>query len=412
MNKTLTLNNEFDELTINYIKNANIDYRKTKGQYFTPKSIREELLRKLPPINKFIKILDPACGTGEFLLSASKYFKNAGLFGWEIDENLVTICKKLVPEAKLELIDSLTKNSKNEFDYVIGNPPYFEFRPSNEIRSNYKEVLNGRVNIFNLFIKLGLDLIKENGYLAYVVPPSMNNGAYFNKLRDYIVKHSNIEHLSILKSPKLFHEAQQTVMLLVLKKTKNKQSFVFNKNGITLFTEKPDYLKKIFRGKKTLKELNYTVRTGKLVWNQNKKFLTQDSKKGKLLIWAKNIASAGLKIPLKNRPQYVITNNYDVGPAIVVNRIVGSVGNSQLKAAIIPKGLKFIAENHVNVIYPPKTNSRLNIVGNKNKIYNINLEELAFQLNSKEKSSLLLYLTGNTQISKSELENLFPFDVS
>ena len=64
-------------------------------------------------------------------------------------------------------------------------------------------MLNGRTNIFNLFIKLGLDLVKENGYVAYVVPPSMNNGAYFNKLREYIIKHSNIESLSILKSPKI-----------------------------------------------------------------------------------------------------------------------------------------------------------------------------------------------------------------
>ena len=410
MIKNDLLLNEFEELTIDYIKNANLDYRKSKGQYFTPKSIREELLRKLPLNQKKIKILDPACGTGEFLLSASKFFNKAELYGWDIDKKLIEISSKISPKAKLELADSLTKNVKEEFDIVIGNPPYFEFQPNEDIKNRYKEVLNGRTNIFNLFIKLGLDLVKENGYVAYVVPPSMNNGAYFNKLREYIIKHSNIESLSILKSPKLFHGAQQTVMLLVLKKTKNKHDYIFKKNGITIFTERPNHLLNAFKGKKTLKELNYSVKTGRLVWNQNKSLLTNDPEAGTLLIWAKNITSTGLKLHLKDKLQYVKSNNHDIGPAIVVNRIVGSIGNSQLKAAMISEGVRFIAENHVNVIYPPDKNEQLNFILANGKNSNISLEEITSQLNSKEKIDLLQYLTGNTQISKNELESLFPID--
>ncbi|MEK7110021.1 MAG: N-6 DNA methylase [Patescibacteria group bacterium] len=403
--------NEFEKLTIDYINSANLDYRKSKGQYFTPKSIREELLRKLPINQKKIKILDPACGTGEFLLSASKFFNKAELYGWDIDKKLIEISSKISPKAKLELTDSLTKNVKEKFDIVIGNPPYFEFQPSEDIKNRYKEVLNGRTNIFNLFIKLGLDLVKKNGYVAYVVPPSMNNGAYFNKLREYIIKHSNIESLSILKSPKLFHGAQQTVMLLILKKTKNKQDYIFKKNGITIFTERPNHLLNAFKGKKTLKELNYSVKTGRLVWNQNKDLLTNDPEAGTLLIWAKNITSTGLKLHLKDKFQYVKSDNHDIGPAIVVNRIVGSIGNSQLKAAMISEGVRFIAENHVNVIYPPDKNEQLNFILANGKNSNISLEEITSQLNSKEKIDLLQYLTGNTQISKNELEKLFPLDM-
>lgn len=403
--------NEFEELTIDYINSANLNYRKSKGQYFTPKSIREELLKKLPLNQKKIKILDPACGTGEFLLSASKFFNKADLYGWDIDKKLIEISSKISPKAKFELTDSLTSNIKEKFDIVIGNPPYFEFQPNEDIKNRYKEVLNGRTNIFNLFIKLGLDLVKENGYVAYVVPPSMNNGAYFNKLREYIIKHSNIESLSILKSPKLFHGAQQTVMLLVLKKTKNKHDYIFKKNGITIFTERPNHLLNAFKGKKTLKELNYSVRTGRLVWNQNKSLLTNNPKEGVLLIWSKNITSNGLRIPLKDRLQYVKSKDYDLGPAIVVNRIVGSVGNGQLKANIIPEGMKFLAENHVNVIYPPVINQQLNLI-TSNKIADfLSLEEITHQLNSKQKIEVLQYLTGNTQISKNELENLFPFKI-
>jgi len=253
-------------------------------------------------------------------------------------------------------------------------------------------------------------LVKENGYVAYVVPPSMNNGAYFHKLREYIMKYSNIEYLSIQKSPKLFHGAQQTVMLLILKKTKNKGDFIFQKNGITIFTEKPDHLIKNFKNKKTLKELNYSVRTGRLVWNQNKNLLTHNQKEGVLLIWSKNITSDGLKIPIKNKFQYIKSVDYDTGPAIVVNRIVGSVGSSQIRAAIISEGTKFLAENHVNVIYPPNKFNQLRF-DVPNFIDSLSLEAIVNQLNSKEKVGLLQYLTGNTQVSKNELEKLFPFDI-
>lgn len=410
MPKIIRLQNEFEPLTIDYLKNVDLTYRKAQGQYFTPKSIREELICNLPLKQKNIKILDPACGTGEFLLSASKFFKKAKLYGWDIDKNLIDISRKISPEAELEVGDSLIKNVKEKFDIVIGNPPYFEFQPYDGIKNRYEEVINGRVNIFNLFIKLGLDLVKENGYVAYIVPPSMNNGVYFKKLREYIIKNSNIEYLSIIKSPKLFHEAQQTIMLLILKKTKNKQDYIFKKNGITIFTEKPNCLTKAFHGKKTLKELNYKVKTGRLVWNQNKDKLINDPDKGILLIWAKNITSTGLNLHLKDKPQYVSIKNFDTGPAIVVNRIVGSVGNSRLRATIIPKGKKFIAENHVNVIYPPDKNKQLNFISTDSKNTVISLEEITNQLNSKEKIEVLQYLTGNTQVSKNELEKLFPID--
>ena len=105
------------------------------------------------------------------------------------------------------------------------------------------------------------------------------------------------------------------------------------------------------------------------------------------------------------------SNNHDIGPAIVVNRIVGSVGNSQLKAALVRKGIKFLAEYHVNVIYPPEKNEQLNFILNNGENSSISLEKITSQLNSKEKIDLLQYLTGNTQISKNELEKLFPLDM-
>jgi len=405
---------EFSEETIKYMNTADIDYRKSLGQYFTPKSIREELLSRLPTKIKNPKILDPACGTGEFLVSTQKYFDNPELHGWDIDKNLIKISKTLNPKANIENIDSLQNNDYNKFDFVIGNPPYFEFSPSQKIKDKFGEIINGRTNIFSLFIYQGIKWLKDGGYLAFVVPPSMNNGAYFQKLRNFIVKNANIEYIQILKDPKLFHGALQSIMLIILKKGKSRGDYLFKKNEILIFSEGVKHLKKIFKNRTTLKDLNFGVKTGRLIWNQNKKLLTNNHDEGIPLIWAHNIESGKLNFPLhkEGKPQYVKTENYDTGPAVVVNRITGSINSMRLKAAFIPIGMKFIAENHVNVIYPPSKESQLNFrFADNSKQIKLPLEGIVKQLSSEEKLGVIKNITGNTQISKTELENLFPISI-
>lgn len=392
---------EFHELTEQYLAVTPISHRKLTGQYFTPKTVREALLNYLPKNILRPKVLDPACGTGEFLSSAKNYFNKPQLYGWDIEAKLVQITKKIVPQARLKIADSLRVKTPETFDFVIGNPPYFEFKPNPELKRKFGAVINGRANIFSFFIKLGLDLLKPNGYLAFVVPPSMNNGHYFARLRQYIIDHGNVEHLSVLDSSKIFHQALQSTMLLVIKKSPNKGDYLFKKNGLSIFTEEPKKLTQEFKNKATLYDLGYSVKTGRLVWNQNKNLLTTEENNSIPLIWAHNITENGLKLfHKKNKYQYVRVKNFDYGPAIVTNRITGTVKKGQLKAALIPAGMKFIAENHVNVIFPSPNSNHLS------------LEEIARQLMSKEKLTVLQRITGNTQISKNELEKLFPLNIS
>jgi len=406
-------NSEFAAATTNYINQTDINYRKSLGQYFTPKSIREMLLEKLPKMEN-PKILDPACGTGEFLVTAKKYFNNPELYGWDIDKNLVNISKNLIPEANLNKTDSLLNEDYDKYDFVIGNPPYYEFKAPEKIRRKFGSIMNGRTNIFSLFVYQGLNWLKDGGYLAYVIPPSMNNGAYFYKLRNYIIHNANIEYLHVLRDPKIFHGALQSIMLLVLKKGKNKGNYLFKKNGILIFSEGAKYLQRIFKDKATLHDLNYQVRTGRLVWNENKNLLTDNPKKGIPLIWAHNITEEGLDFPVVNgKPQYVKRKDFDVGPAIVVNRITGTVKESKLKAGFIPSGMKFIAENHVNVIFPPSEQEQIKMdFGNNQPKKNLPIRNIIRQLSSMRGLKVIKNITGNTQISKNELEKLFPISLN
>ena len=393
---------EYTKESIDYLKNTDIKKRKKLGQYFTPKSIRELLLSKLPKKDN-ADILDPACGSGEFLLSCKKYFKNPILYGFDIDKKLINIASKLVKNASIKNFDFLNIDiNKKKYDYIIGNPPYFELKLNEEIKRKYFGIIKGRVNIFSLFIKTGLDLLKDGGYLAYVVPPSMNNGAYFSKLREYIIKNSSLEYLHIIDGADNFHLANQKVMLIILKKTNSKKSskYIFKKNGITIFTEDKKFLNKAYKNTVSLKDIGYTVKTGSIIWNEHKEKLTNDKNNSTLLIWASNINNGKIIIGYtKGKPQYIknISNDLIIkSRVVVVNRITGSSKDINIKAAIVNEK-EFVCENHVNVIYM-----------SKNANQNYSLEDIFKALQDKTNIKVMRLISGNTQISKTELERLLP----
>lgn len=393
---------EYTKESIDYLKNTDIKKRKKLGQYFTPKSIRELLLSKLPKKDN-ADILDPACGSGEFLLSCKKYFKNPIIYGFDIDKKLINISSKLVKNASIKNFDFLNIDiNKKKYDYIIGNPPYFELKLNEEIKKKYFDIIKGRVNIFSLFIKTGLDLLKDGGYLAYVVPPSMNNGAYFSKLREYIIKNSSLEYLHIIDGADNFHLANQKVMLIILKKTNSKKSskYIFKKNGITIFTEDKIFLNKSYKNTVSLKDIGYTVKTGSIIWNEHKEKLTNDKNNSTLLIWASNINNGKIIIGYtKGKPQYIknISNDLIIkSRVVVVNRITGSSKEINIKAAIVNEK-EFVCENHVNVIYM-----------SKNANCNYSLEDIFKALQDKTNIKVMRLISGNTQISKTELERLLP----
>lgn len=393
---------EYTKESIDYLKNTDIKKRKKLGQYFTPKYIRELLLSKLPKKDN-ADILDPACGSGEFLLSCKKYFKNPILYGFDIDKKLINISSKLVKNAIIKNFDFLNIDiNKKKYDYIIGNPPYFELKLNEEIKKKYFDIIKGRVNIFSLFIKTGLDLLKDGGYLAYVVPPSMNNGAYFSKLREYIIKNSSLEYLHIIDGADNFHLANQKVMLIILKKTNSKKSskYIFKKNGITIFTEDKKFLNKAYKNTVSLKDIGYTVKTGSIIWNEHKEKLTNDKNNSTLLIWASNINNGKIIIGYtKGKPQYIKNISSDLiikSRVVVVNRITGSSKDINIKAAIVNEK-EFICENHVNVIYM-----------SKNANCNYSLEDIFKALQDKTNIKVMRLISGNTQISKTELERLLP----
>jgi adenine-specific DNA-methyltransferase len=367
----------------------------------TPRNLRARLLDNLD-LYPGIRVLDPGCGTGEFLRDVLDRQPTAQITGWDSDHRILKCAEELVPEGEFVCRDALDPSLAEPFDLVIGNPPYFQFRASSPVRKYFADVISGRPNIFSLFFKVGIENLRDGGQLGYVVPPSMNNGAYFNSLRAYIKSMAAIEFLEIFADPFHFEDAQTEVQLIVIRKGRQSDAYSISvpvggrKSNLLLFASDADDLAGILAGGRSLDSLGFTAVTGTVVWNTRKSDLRSEKVDGAVqLVWAHNIRGGRVMIDETNekRPQYVVNTEPLTGPAIVVNRIVGSVGSGELRAGLIESGRKFVGENHVNVILPTPGAE-------------ISCEQLLSLLMEPEVITQVRKITGNTQISATELKYL------
>ncbi len=387
--------------TQRWLETASPARRKRLGQYPTPAPIRRALLEglRLPPR---ARVLDPACGSGEFLRTARALWPDARLEGWEIDPALCALARRAVPSAVIRRCDALRQPFAPGFDAVIGNPPYGPLRAGTALRQRYAAAISGRANVYALFLLLGAELLRDGGVLAFVVPPSMNNGAYFRALREALLERCAIESLRLLPSVDLFEGAQQTVMLLRLRRSRRGNArHVFRRGPFALFAERPEELAALFAGATTLSEQGFDVRTGSVVWNASRERLADSPRGATRLLWSHNIGDGVLDLaPRAGRPRYVRGVRPLAGPALVVNRITGAGPRARLRVAEVPEGMEFVGENHVNVVLPPR--------GGSARAESASLAKLVEALRSERVLSAARLLTGNTQISRTELLHLIP----
>lgn len=407
------MGNELTENSVEYITNTPIEKRKQLGQYMTPKSIRDIAIANLP-LKDGDKVLDPAVGTGELLLSAKSANPNVKLYGWDIDEEILKTAKKnLGKDAVLECKNGLWVNDKNGFfDAAIVNPPYFELKPTKEEKEAFGDIIKGRANIYAFFIKKVIELLKDDGYVAFIVPPSMNNGSYFDALRTYITKHTEIKFVKVVTDSSLFIEAQTSVQIIVLQKKKKpviNNSYILDLKKTTsspieryIFSEDAKAISALWKGKTSIYNLGYDVLTGPLVWNLFPNSLSDKKVNDKYLpvYYSKDISSDG-KVSYNSsmdKRRYMDSTKKPClkGEAIIVNRIVGGVGLGNIRAAMVSGD--YYAENHVNLIVPRSDATQL-----------ISLKDLHKKIT--EDNSIAGYLqifTGNTQLSASELKYFIP----
>lgn len=353
-----------------YTKKSLCISRRKRGEigYFpTPKKEVDYLLSFLN-IKKDDFVLEPSFGTGDFIIPLKKLSSN--VYGVEKEKSIFNDFGNCYNE------DFLTWDTNLKFDFIVGNPPFFETKEYKEL---FEEVTFGRNNIYSFFIKKSIDLLKDNGILAFILPKTINTGLYFSRIREYIIAHTDIMNLEEINS---FEDVSQNLQILILKKKENTGKFLVKKSSSIIFSSKYKELNDLINNYKTIKDLGFSVYTGSVVWNENRELLSDTH--GSLLVWGGNISGFSL-VKAGNRYKYILKEpSYTKG--IVSNRVF----SNKLNFALIDK--PFLAENHVNVIINEK-----NI---------ISYEELMELLKKSSLNSYCKYFTGSTQISKKELEEM------
>lgn len=127
-----------DILGLLYISSKNMANRKATGSYYTPTHVVKHMIQKLCLGEQNLAeklILDPCCGTGNFLLQLPEEFKISNIYGNDVDEISVKITRlnlalKYQPKNTEVLYKNVTQLNylcqfnKEGFDYILGNPPW------------------------------------------------------------------------------------------------------------------------------------------------------------------------------------------------------------------------------------------------------------------------------------------------
>ena len=271
-------------------------HRKEQGIYYTPSYIVDYIVKNTvgeyikthtPEEIKKVRILDPACGSGSFLIRAYKELENYWLhnsdfaqttldseefyskkveilknniFGVDLDPKAVEIAqlnlllqiserKQRLPilqnniKVGNSLIDDPSISDRafkwegefpeimkdGGFDIIIGNPPYVRIQNLNkkevEFFNNTYYSPERNYDIYILFIERGFKLLKEGGELGFILPHKFFEGENGWKIRKFISDSKSLDRIVHFGSNQIFDGATTYTCLLFLSRGANKKFY-------------------------------------------------------------------------------------------------------------------------------------------------------------------------------------------
>lgn len=192
------------------------------GQFRTPRHIIDFIVRVINP-QKHESILDPACGTAGFLISAWKYIlennktNKAGdklkpeeraklalnIHGYDISPDMVRLSRANMylhgfTDPHIDEYDTLTSEDKwNEhYDVILANPPFMS--PKGGIKPHKKfSIAASRSEV--LFVDYIHEHLTPTGRAGIIVPEGIifQGGTAYKALREMLVKNSLVAVVSL-----------------------------------------------------------------------------------------------------------------------------------------------------------------------------------------------------------------------
>ena len=237
------------------------------GQVYTPEGIVCKILDDIgynSPAVLGKSIIDPACGDGRFLEEVVKRILSLSpkdelrrnllcVHGWDIDRNAVTECianlDRLVRSENIELdwnisvTDSIRAHEKadlfsvkempQQFDYIVGNPPYIRIQHLDSeqrtyIQRNYDFCKSGSTDIYIAFYELCLNLLSQDGICGLITPNTFIFTETARPLRLHFAENKNLLQITNYGEIQLFDNATTYSAITIFNRRKN-SDFKFQK---------------------------------------------------------------------------------------------------------------------------------------------------------------------------------------
>ncbi|WP_027384919.1 toprim domain-containing protein [Epilithonimonas caeni] len=196
-------------------------------EYYTDSKI-VDTIRNLISNNfkssKTLNVLEPSVGTGNFVHAVKSLNTKTYVTGFEINETTAKIAKLFHPDADISLrsfetefvdekgVKTKAQDYRDKYDLIIGNPPYGEHRGFYKGLGEEPKISKYE----DYFVKRSLDVLKDGGTLAMVLP-----SPWLNRQK----KMQNAEIVNAFRLPSgSFAGTQIGTDIIILKKSQQKIS--------------------------------------------------------------------------------------------------------------------------------------------------------------------------------------------
>lgn len=409
--------------------------RTEQALYFTPPKLADRVLDDLVARGASLTDShwhDPACGGAAFLVPIAQRMAqamtNAGLSknkvlgklqkqlsGSDLDKTLLGISeqflrmalypyittRKQIPSFQLRRADGLLATWRSELpapDVLACNPPYRKLKAAEttKYQAKFRDVIRNQPNMYGLFIRKTLDIVKPGGLIGLLTPTSFLSGASFSKLRTSLLERSDILHIDMLSDRgSMFISVEQETVISVLKARAPGMApgpaadicvlspqGEFHPVGTCRFSgdgspwpvprsvSDSDLLTASPQWTGRLKDYGYTPKVGHLVpyRDERRRFAVRPTGRPQScivpLVWATDITVQGLahrRVTRQQRTDYFVEvssadhSSVHAGPSVVLQRLTSNDQEHRLVAAAVPVAWQqehggFVAENHVIVL--------------------------------------------------------------
>jgi hypothetical protein len=222
------MTSEYSTLSLELTKALPKNIKKEQGIFITPKTIIQKLFDKIDgfvaleniPIRN---ILEPSCGSAEIVTFADNHYENVEIDAVELNE---TMFQRISSE--LEFMNSVNMMNQDfttfipdkQYDLIVGNPP-FVVCGKETVPEQYADYMVGRPNLFGIFIVHSVSMLLPGGILAFIIPRSFLNAAYYSKIRNHLKTVGQILDITDFESDTgtaSFLETKQATIGLVFRK--------------------------------------------------------------------------------------------------------------------------------------------------------------------------------------------------